>query len=519
VTAGNRSPAPPPPYGSSPAGGARRPRRFRSALGLTVLNAVLPGSGLIAAGWRRAGAVVLVLFLALFGLLAWLAIEGQQTAARWAVDSTTLVWLVVAIAAIALVWAAVIVIGYRLLRPPRLPRNRRLVGAAVVALLVLALAAPAFFVAHLATVTRDLVTGVFTDGESATVQDEPDPFGDQERVNVLLLGGDAGDNRTGTRTDTVIVASIETATGDTTLISLPRNLQNLPFPEDTQMASIFPDGFWLGTESESLLNSIYDNGPREYPDALASASDNPGADWLKLGVGEALGLTIDYYVLVNLDGFKELVNALGGITVNINYYVPIGGDASAGVLPDDYFEPGPDQELDGYEALMYTRGRYGLSDYERMARQRCAMDAIIDAADPLTLLRRYQALAETTKDIVLTDIPSGALDDFVDLAFLVKDAGVRSLVLDTSVIDPAYPDYDRIRQLVDRALNPPASSNGDGSSSSPSTSAGAPPKDPAQDPTPDADENPVDDVQDACAYDPQQAAEARAAGEPPSRFG
>ena len=86
-------------------------------------------------------------------------------------------------------------------------------------------------VGRLAATQRDLIAGVFDDnGKSATVDPGSDPFGDQERVNVLLLGGDGGEDRDGVRTDTVIVASIDTETGDTTLFSLPRNLENLPFP-------------------------------------------------------------------------------------------------------------------------------------------------------------------------------------------------------------------------------------------------------------------------------------------------
>ena len=167
---------------------------------------------------------------------------------------------------------------------------------------------------RLAFTQRDLIAGVFDDdGRSATVDDSPDPFGDQERVNVLLLGGDGGEGRDGVRTDTVIVASIDTETGDTALFSLPRNLENLPFPADSPLAEAYPDGFNAGEESESLLNAVYRNGPAEYPDILGP-TDYPGADFLKLGVGEALGLDIDYFVLVNLDGFSRLVDALGGIT-------------------------------------------------------------------------------------------------------------------------------------------------------------------------------------------------------------
>ena len=516
MTAGTPAPVPP-RYGSTSTG---RPRRFRAVLGWSVLGALVPGSGLIAAGRRRTGALVLVLFLGLLGFLAWLALDGRQLLARWTVDADHLVWLIVGMGAAALLWAVVIVVGYRLLLPPRTSRGRQFVGGLVVALLVLAVAAPAYFVSRIAGTTREVIADVFHDhGQSATVVDTPDPFGGKDRVNVLLLGGDAGKDRTGTRTDTVIVASIDTHTGDTTLISLPRNLENLPFPPGTQLARLYPDGFWTGDENESLLNSIYDNGPRLHPNALGAPSDNPGADWLKLGVGQALGIKLDYYVLINLNGFRKLVNALGGITVNVNYYVPIGGDTATNTLPDDYIAPGPNKKLGGYMALMYARGRYGLTDYDRMARQRCAIKAIVDAADPITLLRKYQALARTTKDIVRTDIPSSALDDFVDLAFLVKDASIRSLVLDTSVIKPAYPDYKLIRKLVDRALNPPPPRDDGSRRSSPSTSASSSPSNPAATPTPEPAENAVDDVEDACAYNPAQAAAARAKGEPQSLYG
>jgi polyisoprenyl-teichoic acid--peptidoglycan teichoic acid transferase len=520
VTAGRRAPAPPPPHDSRPAG-SRPARTFGSLIGWTVVGAVLPGSALVAAGRRRSGAAVLAAFAVLLGVLLWLATAGRQTAARWAVDTTSLVLLVVALAVLALLWAAVIVVGHVLLRPRRLSRGRRLASAGLTGLLVLAVVAPAVLVGHLATTTRSLIAGVFEDGDSATVEDVPDPFGDQERVNVLLLGGDAGQGRDGVRTDTVIVASIDTESGATTLISLPRNLQDLPFPEDSPLAEVYPDGFDAGSEDESLLNAVYRNGPAEHPDILGP-TDDPGADFLKLGVGEALGLTIDYYVLVNLDGFARLVDALGGITVDVNYYVPVGGDPGTGDLPDAYIAPGADQLLKGRRALDFARGRFGLTDYDRMARQRCTIDAIIEAADPITLLQQYQELAETTEDIVLTDIPSSALDDFVDLGFLVKDAPVRSLVLDTSVIDPAYPDYDEIRQLVEDALDPPAPAVGEGDGSSvtaapsPAPSTEAEPSDPAQPPTPQPGRDPVDDVTDACAYDPEAAADARAEGEPPT---
>lgn len=506
-----------------------RARTFRGALGWTVLNAVLPGTGFLATGRRVLGGVVLALFVLLAAAGVWLATGGQRSALRAAADTSSLMWIVVGIGVGTVLWAVVVVAGYLLLVPRGTGRGQRAVGGLVVVALLAAAVVPAAFASRFALEGRDLIADVFPDdGRSATVDDDPDPFGDQERVNVLLLGGDGGEGRDGVRTDTVIVASIDTDTGDTTLFSLPRNLEELPFPADSPLAELYPDGFDAGSESESLLNAVYRNGPAMHPDVLGP-TDNPGADFLKLGVGEALGLDLDYYVLVNLEGFSRLVDALGGITVNVNYWVPIGGEPTKRILPDDFIAPGPDKRLDGFTALEFARGRYNLSDYDRMARQRCAIDAIVAAADPMTLLRKYQELARTTRDIVFTDIPRSALDDFVDLAFLVKDADISSVVFDNSVIEPAYPDYDLIRGIVTLALAPPAAGEpGDGDAGGPvpgdDAVAEGPPGAPATGtPAPsDVDLGGLvapSDIRDACAYDPVAAAEARASGKPPTAGG
>ena len=506
--------------------------RFGSVLGLTALGAVLPGSALIAAGARRIGWAFLAGSGLLLIALVALATVGRRQAVQWAVDPTALLGVVVVAVAVAVVWSLVIIAGYRMLAPHSTTRPQHLVGTLLVTVLALGVATPAFEVAHLASVQRGLIQNVFADGKSATVEDTgPNAFADKDRVNVLLLGGDGGEGRDGVRTDTVMVASIEVSTGATTLFSLPRNLEELPFPKSSPLAKVYPDGFDAGSESESLLNAVYRNGPAEYPDVLGP-TDNPGADFLKLGVGEALGLDLDYYVLVNLDGFSRMVDALGGITVNVNYWVPINGEPSIGILPDDFIAPGPDQHMDGTRALHFSRGRFGLSDYLRMDRQRCVLSAIVAAADPMTMLLKYQELAATTEDIVSTDIPSDVLDDFADLAFKVKDSGMNSVVFDDKVIRPAYPDYDKIRSLVQQSLAAPAPSTqapaaDGGGATAPAPGAATSAGSGAAATEPEAADSstaaagaaatPVDNVTDACAYDPVQAQEALDEGEPPTR--
>jgi LCP family protein required for cell wall assembly len=494
-------------------------RSFGRALALTVLGAVVPGAGLIAAGRRRLGwTLVAVLLLGLAGA-AWLATAGRSHALHLAVNPDGLLVVIWGSILVAVVWALVVIAGYRMLAPAGTTRGQHAVGGLLVTLLALGVAAPAFELSHLASVQRSLITGLFAGGRSATVPDTsgPNPWAGKDRVNVLLLGGDGGDDREGVRTDTVMVASIDVGTGGTTLFSLPRNLEELPFPEDSPLHDVYPDGFDAGSESESLLNAVYRNGPAAHPHILGP-TDNPGADFLKLGVGAALGLEIDYYVLVNLDGFSQLVDALGGITVNVNYWVPVGGEPTKRYLPDDYIAPGPNQHMDGPTALAYARGRFGLTDYLRMQRQRCMISAIVQAADPVTLLARYQQLAATTQDIVSTDIPQDVVGAFVDLALEVKDAGdIQSVVFDDSVIKPAYPDYDRIRSIVATTLGTapaPAGDTATTGATGTTTPSAAPPGTTA---TGTTSTTPVDATADACAYDRVAAQEALDAGQPPTK--
>ena len=94
-------------------------------------------------------------------------------------------------------------------------------------------------------------------------QPQPDPWETKPRLNILLLGGDAGRGRVGTRTDTIILASIDTKTGNTTLFSLPRNTARMPFPKNTPLDRYYPNGYYDGDsqDAEYFLNSMYENVP------------------------------------------------------------------------------------------------------------------------------------------------------------------------------------------------------------------------------------------------------------------
>jgi len=453
------------------------------------------------------------------GLVAWVLVRADSAGLlHLALDPTALWWGVLGLGVLWLLWISLIWLTYVRNRSHAASLPLRLAGSLGVLVMCATVSAPMAVGARYAVVQRDLITTVFAGEHSATAPTvtAANPWGHRKRVNVLLLGGDGAVHRPGVRTDSVILASIDTRIGSTVLFSLPRNLRDVPFKAGSKLAALYPDGFTDGSSEPNanyFLNAVYRDVPLLHPGVLGR-SDNEGADAVKLAVSGALGLRVDYYALVNLSGFQRLVDAIGGITVNINEPVPIGGNTDAHILPDSYLQPGPAQRLNGFKALWYTRGRYGSTDYKRMERQRCAIKAIVDEASPVTVLKRYTKLAGAGKDIVRTDIPSALLPAFVDLAGKVKGKPLQSVSFERSdEFDPNAPDFDYVRAAVQAALAPapagvhaPASSGSSTGGSVPA-SGGAPAAGGLAGTT-DVAPSKVSDAADDCAYRPVTASAA-----------
>ncbi len=451
---------------------------------------------------RRAlvATVAPALVLALAG---WVVVRAESGRALDVVlDTNGLLWVIVGIVAVWTLWIALICRTYSRHRAHTASRPLRVAGAFGVLVMCAAVSAPMAVGARYAVVQRDLIGSVFGDEVSATAPKvtKANPWGNRDRVNVLLLGGDGAVHRPGVRTDSVILASISVKTGRTILFSLPRNLERVPFKPGSKLAALYPNGFTDGgtqPNANYFLNAVYRDVPLLHPGVLGR-TDNEGADAVKLAVAGALGIRVDYYVLVNLAGFQRLVDAMGGITVNINEPVPIGGNTDAHIAPDDYLQPGPDQRLNGFQALWFTRGRYGSTDYHRMERQRCAINAIVQEASPITMLKRYTKLAKASKDIVRTDIPGKLLHAFVDLADKVKGKPIKSVGFELSdQFDPNDPDFDYVHAAVQAALNLPGRTAPTSSATASST--------PGTTDSTDKVPSQVSKAADDCAYHPVTA--------------
>src|SRR5690606_15759315 len=163
---------------------------------------------------------------------------------------------------------------------------------------------------------RQAITAIFDDADYVEPIDG--------RYTIMLLGGDAGPDRLGLRPDSITVASIDAETGAVALIGVPRNLERARFSEDSPLWGPFPNGYDCGHECLiSYLHTYGQEHPELYPDAEANAS-TPGIEATRDAVEGSIGIPIQFYVLIDMEGFAQLINALGGITVDVPERTPIG---------------------------------------------------------------------------------------------------------------------------------------------------------------------------------------------------
>ncbi len=345
------------------------------------------------------------------------------------------------VTAVAIGWVVLLLDAWRLGMPLRLPQRRRLVVTAVNGVLCFVVAGSLLFAANVLAAQNHLIGTVFASEE---VADESDG-----RYNVLLLGGDSGEGREGMRPDSINVASVDAETGRTVIVSLPRNLQRVPFPEGTVMHEQFPDGF-INTEDDD--EGYYLNGvstwANDHADLFGDTAD-PGLLATTQAVEQITGLTISYHASINMQGFAQLVDAVGGVTVDVKQRTPKSG---INEKTKGWIEVG-EQQLSGDEALWYSRSRKADNDFARMGRQKCVMNAMLGQLSPQKVLLNVQDIAESSAALLSTDIPASELDMFAGLALEARKNPVSTVSIVPPAIDTTNPNFDTVRQMVTDAIS------------------------------------------------------------------
>ncbi|WP_432921640.1 LCP family protein [Microbispora sp. CA-135349] len=458
-----------PPPAAAARGGAPRfgpPLTTASLIGWTALSAVLPGAAHLRAGNRRTGIALLATFGVVLVALVVLVLRLKDDAGA-ALRGSTLTAIMAGAAVCALAWFTLVLLSFVALRPQRLPQTGQVVSGIVVGVLCVAVMAPFALTANTIRTANQLLDDVMAPAEGTTpvpVRAE-DPWNGRKRVNFLLIGGDAAGNRVGVRTDSMTVASVNIATGNTVLFSLPRNLQYVRFPPSSPLRKVFPDGF--NAEGQGLLNSVWyyaDNNPQ------VMGGKNKGAQALKDAIGYTLGLHIDYYAMVDMFGFAALIDAVGGLKIRVEQDVKWGGKfGTAGTIKAGY------RTLNGEEVLWYGRSRVDSDDFSRMSRQRCVIGALAQQVTPATVLANFSKIAAAARHMFRTDIPRDLLEHLVPLGMKVRGAKITSLQFVPPLIYTGNPDWAKIRKLTLDAIRESMTERGTvAATASPMTSTGSP---------------------------------------------
>jgi LCP family protein required for cell wall assembly len=275
------------------------------------------------------------------------------------------------------------------------------------------------------------------------------------RLNVLLIGADQRPKEGTFNTDTLIVASIDPKTKQVALFSLPRDTVDVPLPPGPAQAV-------FGTVP-CKINSLWTTATGR-PDLFPGTKGQRGYQALKDTLGYLYGIDISYYVEVNFDGFKKVVDSVGGVTINVQFPVlddAFPSDAGRGVLARVYIPAGI-QHMTGTQALVYARSRHGSIDFDRSQRQQRVLVSLKDQTNVNALLPKLPDLVQALKTAIHSDMPVDQLPSLLRLADGVDTANIRSYVFSPPLYgreilnrcgDSIEPYVSKIRQAVRDAFS------------------------------------------------------------------
>jgi LCP family protein required for cell wall assembly len=469
-------------------------RRAPSAAPLLLLAAIFPGLPHLLRG-RRGWAALLALpvIVPVAALVLWaLATSGLSVAARL-IDPGVLTALL-GVQALVLLWRLAAIGAVRVLAPMRPQASTVLALVVAVAFVV----GPQAVAASLTLDARDAAAAAFApvgeggawvpnetappvasndpdfgtasptpgtsvDTASPSPSVTPSPTAAVERVNVLLIGVDAGVGRNTFLTDTMMVASLDPVARTVSMASIPRDTVDVPLP----------DGRVFKQKLNSLVAYV-----RMNIDKFPGAKD--GESVLAAAIGQLLGLKIDLWAEVNLGGFAYLVDSVGGINIKVtsafcDYRYKEYGITGFQISPGWW-------HMNGDQALAYARVRKaaGESDFTRAARQQEVVAALRDRIVRGGFLDDPAGFLRSAGQTVRTNISPSFIADWIDVASSVGREDVYRIVVGHPFVAPGYdvrgsiqiPDLAKIQAMA-AGLFPPAGTRPSGFDTMPANGSGA----------------------------------------------
>ena len=432
------------------------PRPHRPWLA-AVLSFLFPGAGQAYAGQRRAAAIFALPIVVLVAL-AVLVLIGPLELPRNAVLSTRFLIAVLVLNALVFAWRSGAIAHAGLLpRPPAQRRRRRTIGA-VGALLVATVAMHAW-VGVVVVQLEGTLTEVFggtdpgrnpdpsqaADPSAEPGQPEPTPlprWDGTERLNILLLGTDAAPGREAVLTDVILLVSIDPVEETAVMVSVPRDTGFVPLGD----RSVHDDALYPDKVNGLMATAAED--PEAWCPDLADDPERCGLRTVETSIGLYLGVEIHHYALVDMAGFAELIDALGGLELCLPGRLvdpEFDGSLENEVVTEALVLPAGCHLYDGLDALAYSRSRKGWiempdgervpqSDFTRSERQQQVLLALREElAEADTFIELPGVLAAISRT-VSTDFPRDRAGELASLLPLITGPDIDRLVLD-------YPDY------------------------------------------------------------------------------
>jgi polyisoprenyl-teichoic acid--peptidoglycan teichoic acid transferase len=391
----------------------------RSPALAAALSYFVPGLGQLLVGRRRWALAFFVPFLAACGWLAWQLGQGLAWFGLSLFDGTFAATLIAVLAVLG-AWR-VLAVGHAFLVALGDGRLRR-TSAVFVAVLLVSIVAMhsvaaasvwAVYETGVAMNDNPMLSDSYLAGPSPSASQTPEPFSsptppgsptfaatpnlaspspwatftmNPNRITFLLIGADFMAGRSHSLTDTMILATLDVHTNKATVISVPRDTADFPLYY----------GPWAPITFK--LNELM---------AASSSLGSPdsGVETLKKEVGYLVGLPIDYYAAIDLDGFVKMVDAVGGIDVNVTTAIndPFTGTFIAAGM----------NHFDGHTALKYVRSRESSSDYARSARQQDVLIALARKVVTPEVVLQLGTLLNLAGTTVATDFPMKYARNFV----------------------------------------------------------------------------------------------------------
>ncbi len=266
-----------------------------------------------------------------------------------------------------------------------------------------------------------------------------------ERVNILLVGVDSAPGRVTQLTDTMLVVSLDPNGTKSAMISVPRDLYGTPLG----------DGRVFNAKLNSLMVRAASD-PKRYPLG--------GVGTLKAAIGELLGVRIDYFAAINLIGFKQTVDSIGGVDITVQraisdptYYDEFGRHVGFYIKPGTY-------HMNGRTALAFVRSRKGVgdNDFTRADRQQQLLEAVRAKLTAGNLLLALPGLLDAVKNTIATDVPSERIAELAQAVQAADMSQLQRIVLqppEYMTADPhssagyiLIPDLEAIRAIGESLL-------------------------------------------------------------------